>query len=214
MKKLIVLIFVLACMLGIASCASKTDRTADIPELSEFADYTQEQLEEKLLGLSEENMHSSWGEPDGTLSRFWGDIYHLPDSYKCIILYYDADGIVETVKTDYRNDNEDGKVENIKINDILPSFSYGEELQVYEENDPGVKCDGFYNTSESEVTSLQQVIDRAKNECTIKYDMIDVFYDNVADIWQVVFSTAGTLGGCQTVYLDNKGLTCLIIYGE
>lgn len=96
----------------------------------------------------------------------------------------------------------------------VPSFSYEEINQIYKENDPGVKCDSFYNTSEAEVTTRQQVIDRAKNECTIEYDTIDVFYDNVADIWKVVFSTAGTLGGCQTVYLDNKGLTCLIIYGE
>lgn len=103
---------------------------------------------------------------------------------------------------------DNGTTENV------PSFSYEEVNQIYKENDPGVKCDGFYNTSETEVTTLQQVIDRAKNECTIEYDKIDVFYDNVADIWKVVFSTAGTLGGCQTVYLDNKGLTCLVIYGE
>lgn len=101
---------------------------------------------------------------------------------------------------------DSGATENI------PSFSY-EEIN-YKANDPGVKCDGFYNTSEIEVSTRQQAIDRAKNECTIEYDTIDVFYDNMTNIWKVVFYKAGTLGGCQDVYLDNKGVTCLIIYGE
>ena len=115
--------------------------------------------------------------------------------------------------TNLLDNNDPGQPDEIQhIN--VPSFSYEEIKQIYKENDPGVKCDGFYNTSEAEVTTLQQVIDRAKNECTIEYDTTDVFYDNVAGIWKVVISTAGTLGGCQTVYLDNKGLTCLVIYGE
>jgi len=91
-------------------------------------------------------------------------------------VYYTAKSLgIETA------DPDNGTAENI------PSFSYGEINQIYTESDPYVKCDGFYNTSESEVTTLQQVIDRSKNKCTIKYDTIDVFYDNVADIWKAVF---------------------------
>lgn len=111
MKKLMVLIFAMACMLGMVSCASKTDKAADIPKpsgsadctagipkLSEVADYTQEQLDEKLLGLSEESMHNSWGEPDSVLSGLWGDIWSLDaESDKTVVLYYDKDGIVERV---------------------------------------------------------------------------------------------------------------------
>ena len=37
---------------------------------------------------------------------FRGDIYNVPDSYESIMLNYDVDGIVETVKVDYRNDIE------------------------------------------------------------------------------------------------------------
>lgn len=73
--------------------------SVDTPELNEIFNYTQEQLEEKLLGLSEEDMHNSWGEPDGMLSGFWGDIWHLSDeSNKQIILYYDKDGTVENIR--------------------------------------------------------------------------------------------------------------------
>lgn len=96
----------------------------------------------------------------------------------------------------------------------VPAFSYAETLQVYKENDPGVKYDGFQNTSESKICTRQQAIDRAKNECTIEYDAADVFYDSTAGIWRVTFYTDGSLGGCQDVYLNDKGLTHLIVYGE
>lgn len=98
MKKYMALVLALVCALGLVGCASKTDRTADIPELSEIADYTQEQLEEKLIGLSDEEMYNSWGEPDSMLSGLWGDIWSLGgESDKKVILYYDKDGIVEHI---------------------------------------------------------------------------------------------------------------------
>ena len=33
-------------------------------------------------------------------------------------------------------------------------------------SDPGVKSDGFQNTSEAVIATPQQVIERAQNECT------------------------------------------------
>jgi len=70
-------------------------------------------------------------------------------------VYYTARPLgAETARPD------NGTTENI------PSFSYKEINQIYTENDPGVKCEDFYNTSESEITTLQQVIDRAEHECT------------------------------------------------
>ncbi len=106
MKKLTALILALACVPGWINCASKPDGTTDTPELNEIADFRQDQSDEKPVGLSQEELHNSWGESDGMLSGFWGDIYHLPDSYECIILYYDADGIVETIEVDDRNSAE------------------------------------------------------------------------------------------------------------
>lgn len=199
MKKWITLALSLALMLALVGCVSKSVETSEILELSEISNYTQKRLEEKLIGLSEEEIHNSWGEPDGLLSGFWGDIWHFDkENNRKIILYYDGDG----------------KVEHITINENVSAFSYEEALQVYRGNDPGVKYDGFQNTSESEVKTCQQAIDRAKNECTIEYDTTDVFYDSTTEVWRVDFYTEGTLGGCQSVYLDNKGLTCLIVYGE
>ena len=106
MKKYTPWVLILTFVLTLAGCRSGFDGTTATPELDEIVDLTQEQLDEKLLGLSQEEIHSLWGEPDGMMYGFRGDIYHVPDSYESIMLYYDVDGIVETVKVNYRNDIE------------------------------------------------------------------------------------------------------------
>ena len=97
--------------------------------------------------------------------------------------------------------------------EILP-FSYEEVLQMWGKSDPGVKTDGFQNTSGAVIATPQQVIERAQNECTIEYDTTSLAYDNAADIWRVTFYTEGSAGNSQDVYLNGNGLTALIIYGE
>ena len=97
--------------------------------------------------------------------------------------------------------------------ELLP-FSYEEILQVCGKSDPGVKTDGFQNTSEAVITTPQQVIEQARNECTIEYDTTALAYDSAADIWRVTFYTEGSVGNSQEVYLDGAGMTTLIIYGE
>ena len=69
-----------------------------VMEKSDMLNYTQEQLEEKLIGLSGEEMHNAWGEPDGYLSGFWGDIWNLDDNNNTFIaFYYDEKGYVENI---------------------------------------------------------------------------------------------------------------------
>ena len=97
--------------------------------------------------------------------------------------------------------------------EILP-FSYEEVLQTWGKSDPGVKTDGFQNTSEAVIATPQQVIERAQNECTIEYNTTALAYDSAADIWRVTFYTEGSAGNSQDVYLNGSGLTALIIYGE
>ena len=97
--------------------------------------------------------------------------------------------------------------------EILP-FSYEEVLQTWGKSDPGVKTDGFQNTSEAVIATPQQVIERAQNECTIEYNTTALAYDSAADIWRVTFYTEGSAGNSQDVYLNGNGLTALIIYVE
>lgn len=96
----------------------------------------------------------------------------------------------------------------------IPSFSYAEVQDTYGENAPGVLRDGFQNTSPLAVSSAEEAVQRAAAECTISYDSVTCRYDSEADMWDVSFFTAGVLGGCQDVYLNGSGVTCLIVYGE
>ena len=50
------------------------------------------------IGMLRDDVHKIMGEPDGMLSGFWGDIYLL-DNDNRVIIYYDANGLVEHVKT-------------------------------------------------------------------------------------------------------------------
>ena len=92
-------------------------------------------------------------------------------------------------------------------------FSYDEVLKTYKKKKPGVKYDGFNNTSRVALESINDVIEQAENERTINYTIVNVSYDSSACIWAVLF-WSGTPGGGQTVYMDYYGLTNLIVYGE
>lgn len=49
-----------------------------------------ESAEAALLGLSRRDILDAWGEPDGTLSGFFGDIYAGGDGVS-VIIYYDTE---------------------------------------------------------------------------------------------------------------------------
>ena len=69
-----------------------------IVALTEVNQYTQEELNENLIGTSREMLWSFWGDPDGMLSGLLGDIWKLDtDTDKHITVYY-KDGIVESIK--------------------------------------------------------------------------------------------------------------------
>ena len=99
-------------------------------------------------------------------------------------------------------------------NGMTNSFSFDEVELVQQSGNPGVNPYAFKNTESAAVDDREAAIERAKNEVTIEYNFISVAYDNDAEIWCVSFSTQGSVGGDQSVYLDNNGITRLIVYGE
>ena len=94
------------------------------------------------------------------------------------------------------------------------SFSYAEVTATFKIGDPGVKSEGFVNTESAPISRIWDVKTQALNECTIEYDTVTVNYDETAKVWEVTCSTANTLGNCQSVYMDENGVTLLIVYGE
>lgn len=96
----------------------------------------------------------------------------------------------------------------------IGGFSFDSAQKTYKPGDPGVKSEGFKNTSKKAVTNSAEAAERAKRECTIEYDTVTVLRDGWGEVWSVTFFTQGTLGSCQTVYLNDEGVTLLIVYGE
>ena len=116
----------------------------------------------------------------------------------------------ETLQTESEQNTE---LEMVEPNISIPEFSYAKDSAIYVEGEPGVKVSGFVNTVETEIT-LENVVEHAKNECTIKYDSVDVWFDPTECVWHILFHTQGQVGGCQSIYMDDDGKTILIVYGE
>ena len=92
-------------------------------------------------------------------------------------------------------------------------FSYDEYIQGAGRNhykgDPKL----FKNTSEKIVKTKEEIIDLAKNELTVDYDAIMVFYDESCSILMLLFYMDGWTDSGQTVCMDEYGVTCYIGYG-
>lgn len=140
--------------------------------------------------------------------------YLLPGEY-LVTFYEELDGRgCEPESTEYTIRANECIFKFIVPESSIGSFAFDNIRRNYKAGDPGVKTDGFKNTSESPVTNIAEAVERAKRECTIGYDTVTLLRDGWEGVWSVMFSTRGTLGGCQTVYLDSKGVTLLIVYGE
>ena len=77
--------------------------------------------------------------------------------------------------------------------------------------------DACYGTEDVAVLVLREdfdLLELAKNECTVEYDAYDIAFDEENEVWRVVFYKSGTVGGDQTVYIGADGKTKLIVYGE
>lgn len=72
----------------------------NIPSRELMVTYLQEKGEQyatdKIIGYEREDIKYIWGEPDGMLSGFFGDIWNVGDEK--IIVYYDENTKVEYVK--------------------------------------------------------------------------------------------------------------------
>ena len=88
-----------------SNITGREDGTTDTLALKEVSElvlekgYTQEEIEKKLVGEYRDNILVSWGEPAGSLSGMWGDVWFLDEKEETkITLYYTGDGYVENVR--------------------------------------------------------------------------------------------------------------------
>ena len=99
------------------------------------------------------------------------------------------------------------------------SFSYEEDLAMYQEDTLRVKRNGFVNMSELRNTIEwdTDAIERAAKECSVKWDNVTYCYDLTAKVWKIEFWAFRDDIGYpsyiyQTVYLNDKGVTLLIVH--
>lgn len=99
---------------------------------------------EKLAGQSREDMISLWGEPDGQLSGFWGDIWNLEDNNShYIVLYYNSEGYVEDVVV---GTNAHYHIENIVDRTKTEGLPYDTaEEKFFEDSDNEYYFSGIYS---------------------------------------------------------------------
>lgn len=159
---------------------------------------------------------------DTALEKFYEDdkneyFYGSIKSEYVIVKY--TDGTQETVVSALKN----GKItladldkygisyiKQPKAKTLPGNISVG-KFSFKDEKDYSGKTDGFVNTNEIEMTD---VVARAKAEIQGEYGMTQVFYDEAEDMWKVHFFNSDTAGGDVSVYLNGKGVTKLIAYGE
>ena len=95
-KRAIVLLVILTVAFVISSCA------VSFPEKESIAALSSEEATKALKGKTEKEIGDNWGEPDGMLSGFYGDIFEYDG--KQIVIYYDADSrITDVLVSDKQN---------------------------------------------------------------------------------------------------------------
>jgi len=96
--------------------------------------------------------------------------------------------------------------------EVLPAhadeaeFSYKVDCSYYKDG-PGVIKSGFVNTEKTELKTPEQAVELAKKECSVEYD-------TDLRIYRVSFFKGMQLGGDQTVYINEDGITLMCVYGE
>lgn len=99
LKKIKITFKLLALLTVIVFSIYRVAAASKVAGLDEISNYSAPEIFEMVNGVYHENLAEKWGEPDGTLSGFWGDFWNIGNN-KQIIVYYDSDGCVNNVKID------------------------------------------------------------------------------------------------------------------
>lgn len=117
----------------------------------------------------------------------------------------------ETGVTFPSESSEGNSGKEIIVEEWKPFHTYQEVLET---PNGYAKYEGFVNTEENPIHSVDDAVELAKKECRVWYNCITYWYYEEEDIWFVMFSEENYAGGNQDVYLGSDGVTRLIIYGE
>jgi len=87
------------------------------------------------------------------------------------------------------------------------SFSFSEDSIYWSTGLVESKTNGFKNTSKGKMIDEYDALELAKNEITISYDSVAVYFDDVELMWKVAFFTKGQDEKNYNVYMNEYGQT-------
>ena len=85
--------------------------------LNEVAELVKQQHIVSFVGMTREAVHGYWGKPDYEAFGFFGDIYHVPDTFESVVFRYDESETVTGVEIEYRNEVPGDALFIVKIRD-------------------------------------------------------------------------------------------------
>ena len=95
-------------------------------------------------------------------------------------------------------------------------FTYTMDVDDY----PDARKDGFVNVEPVSGINMETAILLADRECTMKvmdantgerYNIIEVFYDDTAKMWKVVLRYSQNIDGDQAIYINDRGITQMVV---
>ena len=93
-------------------------------------------------------------------------------------------------------------------------FSYAMDVEDF----PDARKEGFVNVHPARIVFVETVIGLADMECTMKgqepgvrYNMIEVYRDENAGMWKVVLRYSQNIEGDQAIYINDQGVTQMIV---
>lgn len=92
----------------------------------------------------------------------------------------------------------------------VKSFSYASDYSAF---NSWAKFSGFENTVPCKAESAWKAVELAKNEVTVKYNRINVSFDEIEKIWRISFYMADYVCGDQQVYINEDGITLMLVWG-
>ena len=148
---------------------------------------------------------------DGTINHI-DNLYHPTEGITRMQdkVLEDTIRVMDTSSADIRN--------LIDMQDVSKPVPFSYEMDVDEY--PDAKKDGFVNTTHRAVGDMETAIRLAEKECTMKvqdalsgerYNVVEVYYDETTKIWKVVLRYSQNIEGDQAIYIDNRGITQMIV---
>lgn len=230
MKKIIALVFTLACLLGMVGCAARTNEVSDMGDVSH-----EESEPENAVGsiseLFEKNGYRTKCESVENIILS-GEQYalFLDENFDKLVSIYSYE-TADDAQADAKRINQDGcSTDVITCIDWVSTphfFLYDNLILQYTGTDGSILAiltdlcgeqfaggnrrqydEGLNSIAQSEIEAI------AIAQCKVNYDYIGIEFDDAEKVWKVAFWENDAVIAAQTITIDSAGSILSILYAE